>query len=233
MTSFETIRARISSACSPSRQVLLEPILAKLELHQDCPASTSLKRHGGYVGGLCHHINFVSDLAQTIGINVFNETVKVVSKDNSSALDGLIGSSQALATIALIHDLNKVCDLDGNLHYIPNILIDGKRSEKKPWVINENYRPIQVSVDLAASGSAFSVFLQHPSIQYPSGLTSLTLAESWSPGLTADLTNDEIQAIVWHGGLYERGSKEGFANNESLLQIIFHSADMIASRIGA
>jgi len=221
--------------CSPSRQVLLEPILAKLEQHQDCPASTSLKKHGGYVGGLCDHINFVSDLAHEISADVFAKAVHVIAKDDSTALDGLLGSSQAVATIALIHDLNKICDLDGNLYYVPNILVDGKRSEKKPWVINKNYRAIQASIDAHLNHlthPTFSVFLQHPSIQYPSGLTSLTLAESWSPGLIASLTSDEIQAIIWHGGLYERGSKEGFSNSESLLQIIIHAADMIASRIG-
>ena len=60
------------------------------------------------------------------------------------------------------------------------------------------------------------------------GLVSLCLAYQLSPGLRGNLTEDEINAIVFHDGAY--AGRTGLQDKETVLQIIIHAADLIAAR---
>lgn len=232
MTPLENIRAKVSQHCSPERRALLEPILVNLEINKACPASTTLSKHGAFEGGLLAHTNVVMDLALGYAQALFNVMADQAEAGGELSTEQIEG--EGVVTAVLIHDLNKTQDLSGNKHYIENVLKDGKKSEKKPWKVNEAYDPLRAALNrlTMASDRSLVVLLMDQSIQYPSGLVSLAIAEQWSPGIVPSLTPEEKQAIVWHGSLYEKGNKAGFVNNESLLQILVHCADMSASRLG-
>jgi hypothetical protein len=227
----QEIVASVERFCSPDRKKLLEPILGKLIANPKVPASTSKSKHGAFDGGLIEHINMVLSLSLDIArVTCLAVANRADSKEiDLTCVTPLIGES--IVTVAVIHDINKVCDAAGNVIYVENILTKGNRSDAKPWKTNDKEETF-LSLAAALGDSATSVFLNSQSIQYPSGLVSLALAEQWSPGIVASLSEDEKQAIVWHAGLYEKGNKVGFSGNESFLQIVLHAADMLASRSG-
>lgn len=214
------LRNLVAQNCSLERAALLQPIINRMEASK-APASTSVGRHGGFEGGLADHTLLVMRLA--LG---FRDTLGDLIHGDTPA-----PTPSSVVTATLLHDLNKVERLDGQPHYVPNFLTGGERSTKKPWKANEEINPLSQALTDTTT-AAIKILIEHPSLQYPSGLLSLALAEKWSPGLVATLSEDEKQAIVWHGGAYEKGNRSGFANKESLLWLVTHAADFAAAISG-
>lgn len=88
----------------------------------------------------------------------------------------------------------------GKPNYIENILKSGKQSEAKPFETNKDRSAIPHEV------AALHIIPQY-----------------------MELTEDEAFAILYHNGLYTSIGYQ-LKGNESVLQILIHSADMIASR---
>lgn len=219
MSAADKIQVLIALHCGPERKGYLLTILRKIEASK-APASTSVGRHGGFEGGLTDHTLLVMRLALGFS-NTIGSHISLTEAP----------SPESIVTATLLHDLNKVERLDGQPHYVPNFLSGGERSTKKPWKANEEINPLSQALTETTT-AAIKILIEHPSLQYPSGLLSLALAEKWSPGLVATLSDDEKQAIIWHGGAYEKGGRSGFANSESLLWLVTHAADFAAAISG-
>lgn len=107
----------------------------------------------------------------------------------------------SITVVSLLHDLGKTGDFGMPL-YTPNILKSGKQSTAKPFTRNESLLPI--------SHATTSIIL---------------LREAGFP-----LTQDEMFAIRYHDGLYER-ENSSLQGHETPLYLILHDADMWASRV--
>lgn len=235
------IRAMVLKHCSRDRQERLEPILLKLEANMHVPASTSKSRHGAFPGGLAYHTHIVMKLAMGMGkeaLAIIDESRMSLQEAGGGIKDGVTAclNGESIVTASLLHDLNKIQRLDGGQFYVPNVLKGGKVSEAKPWMVNEDCSDFGDLLSNQGGASTIPahlrILLEHPSIQYPSGLTSLAVAEKWSPGLVQTLSTEEVQSIVWHEGIYSKGDGSGFRNNESLLWIVTHAADFAAAISG-
>lgn len=88
----------------------------------------------------------------------------------------------------------------GKPNYIENILKSGKRSDAKPYEPNKER------------------------VAIPHEVAALHIIPKF-----IELTEDEAFAILYHNGLYTSIGYQ-LKGNESILQILIHSADMIASR---
>lgn len=88
----------------------------------------------------------------------------------------------------------------GKPNYIENILKSGKRSDTKPYETNKER------------------------VAIPHEVAALHIIPKF-----IELTEDEAFAILYHNGLYTSIGYQ-LKGNESLLQIILHASDMVASR---
>ena len=88
----------------------------------------------------------------------------------------------------------------GKPNYIENILKSGKRSDAKPYEPNKER------------------------VAIPHEVAALHIIPKF-----IELTEDEAFAILYHNGLYTSIGYQ-LKGNESILQILIHSADMLASR---
>lgn len=232
------IREKINGISSnPNRNKHLLRICDKLEEYEKTPASTSVQKHGAFEGGLICHINLVINLAigyaTTITNHVCDSIVDGSKPRDLEEISTLCLSAESIITCALIHDLNKVMSASGHQFYVENILTSGKRSDKKPWSINKDCNDLEkLSLVVPDELTYLKIIIDDSSIQYPSGLTSLAVAEMWSPGIYCSLTPEEKQAIIWHEGNYAKGNKTGFTSNESLLWCVIHAADHSAAILG-
>jgi hypothetical protein len=187
----------------------------------EIPASTSPTKHGCFPGGLASHILCVAGIT----VELLGGFVKL--QDPSAKTDMV-----SCLIMALIHDLNKVEDLEGRRYYQPNILASGKQSAAKPYEINKALAHLMektaehtpfIKEELYGSLSTLDF------ISYPDGLVSLWVADKWSPGVIRKLDQGVKQAIIFHDGLYSRASKSLLMGNETPQQICLHAADMLAS----
>lgn len=146
---------------------------------------------GGYhlakEGGLLEHSVNVLQVAEKIGVTLYGG-----EKYNE------IHDSVVIA--ALLHDLGK-CGQFGKPEYVPNILKDGKQSDKKPYERNKDLLNVPHEVRSVAIASMF-----------------------------IDLTEEEQHAILYHNGLYGCFKYE-LQGNETPLYMLIHFADMWASRV--
>ena len=239
------LRDRVAEFCSTTRAAFLQPILARLEQLRGTPASTRHSHHGAFDGGLIMHIGDVLNF-MLITSNAIGSHMGIVSGTRSELLklsmpekefdDRAQGmqeiTQEAIVTTALLHDLNKLMDFMGNPHYAPNILKSGKRSDASPYEVPENYEVWGIFRGRQGIASIADILLSGNGPQISSGLVSLAIANDISPGLYADLTPAERQAIIFHAGLYEKCDKTGFMGSEHPLSILIHFADMMASRTG-
>jgi hypothetical protein len=192
------------------------------------PASSCLRYHHAYEGGLLDHI-----------VDVF-KFMKLMHEGGIGKTYNLTIESCAL--VALLHDIHKVADAFGNLYYIPNISEKtGKRSEKEPYKHNDSYH-----VDLASDSYAATLGWSDEQRKYASfivqrmietgrplcgGDCSLALVYALSPGLYKCLSPMEIFAIRYHDGAYEASKFDPeFQGKENPLMILAHAADMFSSR---
>lgn len=234
--SLQELENLVNEHCCLERIAKLRPILDCLRENKMTPASTSAAYHGAFPGGLICHVLDVATIALETALDFqTNSSVsdlvssKIVLYSNEMlerSRNRYLATRESIVTAAILHDLNKVMDPNGNKMYEENLLKDGKRSDKKPFAKSNNYDPF----GNLTIRSPESIIIKHGGAQYSSGAVSLAVAEQLSPGIIYDLTEDEIQAIVFHAGLYEKCSKEGFVGKESMLSILIHYSDMVASR---
>lgn len=195
--------------CNDTRRKLLIDLLNS-EIGRkigEAPASTAVRYHHAYEGGLYDHICEIIDT----GI----EFAKVVGNV----------SAQSVITVAILHDLNKIGDSKGDDYYIPNHSEKtGKRSEAEPYKRDKEkcrkWSTGNMEIDSILKFSDLS-----------DGEASLALLTGISPDLFLNLTDSELQAIRYHDGGYGRAKyASGYCGREDNLAIIIHAADMVSSR---
>lgn len=138
-------------------------------------------------GGLLEHSVNVLQIAEKVGVALYGG-----AKYNE------IHDSIVIA--ALLHDLGK-CGQFGKPEYVPNILKDGKQSDKKPYERNKDL------------------------LNVPHEVRSVVIASMF-----IDLTEEEHHAILYHNGLYGCFKYE-LQGTETPLYMLIHFADMWASRV--
>ena len=170
------------------------------------PASSAVRYHHAYEGGLVDHICEVIDYASNLGGSL------------SPAV-----SLQSIVTVSTLHDLNKIGDSAGTVAYAPNILKSGKQSDAIPFEKDKTCRKLKTGNPEADSLLGFA----DPS----DGEASLALLSFLMPDLLADLTESEVNAIRFHDGGYGKAKyASGYQGKEDQLAIIIHAADMLSSR---
>lgn len=216
------------------------------------PASTSASHHGGFDSGLLWHTVCVWRIAKGLflgGMPAMNDTFSILAQSLGSekwpaekAAANLNGTTLgSLLKVCIIHDMNKIRTLNGTPFYVPNILKSGKRSEPKPWEVSDDANPIQTiqrfvqQVSLSSdhpgapqSAATFLAMLDPNYITCRDGLVSLAVAIHFSPEMAKFITQSEKEAVIFHDGAY--AGRSGISGKESVLQIILHAADMLASR---
>jgi len=230
------------------RRTQIRPVLEHMKKFAACPAGTGGRTHGAFEGGLLEHSLMVIKVALALASDPLKNFFSLMIGDPThfqkwkcdltETLPRFAAiNTDSIVTAGLIHDLNKTCDFTGNAHYIPNILKSGKRSEPKPWEINKDagafksLRAILSNIVIPTELSKLqplAYLLDDDAISVRDGLVSLCLAYRLSPGLNGTLSEDEINAIVFHDGAY--AGRTGLQDKETVLQIIIHAADMISSR---
>ncbi len=138
-------------------------------------------------GGLLEHTINVMKMSEKIGVTLLGGV------EYNQIQDSVI-------IAAALHDLGK-CGQFGKSEYVPNILKDGKVSDKKPFERNKEL------------------------LNVPHEIRSVAIAMMY-----IDLTEEEQHAILYHNGLYG-ALKYEIQGNETPLYMIIHWADMWASRV--
>lgn len=204
------------------------------------PASSSLGRHGGFPGGLACHVRDVWSIARSMAAAIkpiihsrFDDSATVYSVETINQ-EVLNLRPSSVLKVCLLHDLNKVMTINGEPHYVPNILDKGTVSPRKPWKTNPA-ADSAASVLSALKQMGFEdhvmtcLFASMTSVRMRDGQVSLAVAERVSPGILATLTSAEKHAVIYHDGAFVSLS-DGVCSDENALQMVLHSADMIASR---
>ena len=206
---------------SSVRLVLLE-FLTKLKNLQTAPASGALRYHHAYEGGLVDHIIDVFTLAKTLSANL------------QPAIHGqaVVLSVKDLLLVSILHDIHKTQDAQGAPYYVPNILKSGKRSEAEPFEHGGGYLKQACSVEaLANPADRERDYLYLNAVDGISGgIKSLALIYALSQALFKLLDDDVKFAIRYHDGVYACNKYE-LGGKETPLQIVFHCADMLSSRL--
>lgn len=217
--------------------------LLDLIYSSEAPASSSSSKHGAFDGGLAVHVSHVYRLAKGMITGTATERSALITDIQSVDEDRCLLSTTQLSScslkslfkVSVIHDLNKVRTIDGHPYYVPNMLKSGSRSAAKPWEISERSDPfasirsyISSSSDEVDQVAHFLEFLKPDFMEFREGLVSLAVAASVSPEIMLHLSQEEKNAVILHDGAYP--SRSGLMGKESILQIVLHSADMIASR---
>ena len=205
----------------------------------------AVRNHGGFTGGLLCHTRDVLRLALSCG-NVSQEVcIDILSKkgdcqartrtdeDMAKSIQDL--NVDSIRVVCILHDMNKIMDPDGQPLYVKNILADKKQSEKKPWITNPEYSILTGLARDVDKNFIHGITLAHiagleDNIRIPSGMMSVIAMEKMAPGIKDLLSPEEIQAIMFHDGMYGKGPHSGLEGKETSLVITVHYADMIASR---
>ena len=161
-----------------------------IEYMEDCGFFSAPCSGGNHLAcefGLLHHTRHVMQLAEKMGV----------------ALLGGAGYNEIQDSViiaAALHDLGKMGQFE-KPNYVPNILKDGKPSDKKPFKTNPDLLYVDHEIRSVAIASMF-----------------------------IDLTEEEQFAILYHNGLYGP-LKYSLAGKETPLYMLIHWADMWASRV--
>jgi len=110
-------------------------------------------------------------------------------------------SAESVIVAGLFHDVGK-SGYYNQQYYVENLLKGGKKSEAKPYKHNDE-RPVEIEHSIA-SLHIVSKFIQ--------------------------LLPEEVQAIVYHNGLYIPSGRD-ISGKEHPLTLLIHWADMWASRV--
>lgn len=192
----------VTEARRPDVVKLLEHLRDKTDFFQT-PASSRANLHMACYGGLAVHCMNMA--------LVFLAQVEMLFGENR--IKGLVWGGpvdksmdiarlrESAVIISLCHDLNKV-KLWGRCYYTPNIL----KTTKKP----SDTQPYNKAEGRVALGSTEQVMLTTTFINPKA---------------------DEIQAIRYAEGLYDRSTMSDIGNREELLTFLSHFADMISAQI--
>lgn len=216
------------------------------------PASATVTNHGAFDGGLTCHVHCVWEIARglfgqahptmnsmALGLRQYLGDIQGKLPEVHDNISGL--NYESLFKVCVIHDFNKIRTLNGKPYYVSNILASGKRSTAKPWEKSEESDPVVVTRKLIKDLSVqltpgladlpttpFLEFLDPRFFSYREGLVSLATALHVSPEIGPFLNAMEREAIILHDGAY--AGKTGLIGKESMLQIVLHAADMLASQ---
>lgn len=209
MNTKTTITGAVVKHCNDTRKKLLINLLNS-EIGRkigEAPASTATRYHHSYEGGLYDHICEIIEAGIKFATVVGNV------------------SPQAVITVAILHDLNKIGDSKGDDHYIPNHSEKtGKRSEAEPYK-----RDKEKCRKWATGNMEIDTILKFAELS--DGEASLALLSQVAPDLLMDLTGSETNAIRYHDGGYGKAKyAAGYCGREDNLAIIIHAADMLSSR---
>lgn len=224
-----------------TRQLHLTATLDFL-VEKKTPASTKKSSHGGFDYGLIVHAWMFYRIARSITLNgLLPETQSLLTayeppviREPGELLGVMANVNQSsLLTVALLHDLNKAMALNGEPHYVDNLLKSGERSEAKPWETNDAAGSpmgvVQLQLEVPGEHSWFQPFTDfEDGIKIRDGVISLAVAEKITPGIYATLSSDEKFAIVYHDGAYD--GRIGLQAHETALQLVSHFADMFCAR---
>jgi hypothetical protein len=197
------------------RSRLLSELVTKLsERLEATPASTAVRYHHAYDGGLLDHIQEVFEIGWQISGGI-NSNHAVISRDS-------------VLTVAILHDIGKIGDSKGNAQYVPNVSEKtGKRSEAEPFRIEKT--SLRKFEEEAEKNPELRVLL--PFLDTSDGENSLALLSVVGPELLASLTPSEINAIQYHDGGYGKAKyASGYRGKEDALAILIHAADMLSAR---
>lgn len=216
----------------------MTPVVELLLADPTIPASSSKSSHGGFPGGLIVHTMHVTTFTM-LQVHRFSEALDLFGNEKApviqdpALLDEEMKSLNFLSAfkVGVIHDLNKIRGLNGKKYYVPNMIKNGtQQSDAKPWVVNKEASAFVSLKERLAMGplaaSPLLELLETSGITMRDGLASIALAKEVSPTLV--LTPAERKAIIFHDGAY--AGRGGIQDNEGLLQLCLHNADMIASR---
>lgn len=200
------------------------------------PASTAIRFHHAFDGGLLHHTLEVFRAAQI--------TADALAMQANFVFDGKLGWKftntaagflpyiDLLATVAL-HDLSKIGDTFGIPRFEPNLIKKGtERSTAIPYATSEKIGKFMVlAPPTATAAQVQGLYLGEEAMEWvPDGVQSLSIVRALDPALFSVL-NDGIKfAIIHHDGAYGKGRRL-LTGNETPLQMIMHFADMWSSRM--
>lgn len=230
------------SLLGPDERLAMKPVVDLLLKDRTVPASTRKSNHGAFPGGLIVHTHRVwrilvgmSKGALDASYDYLNHTHPLVNDPAVLAEERKAVTEASMFKVAVIHDLNKIQDVSGCPHYVPNILKSGSRSEAVPWEVNKESGLLQsvhksalVELGLWTKPPGWWLDVLHgEGIQVRDGLLSIAVAKGVSP--TLNLTPQERNAIIYHDGAY--AGRQGLQDSESLLQILLHASDLICARL--
>ncbi len=202
------------------------------------PASTALRFHHAFEGGLLTHTMEVLNIMSTM-ISGSGQPHEAIGLGKGWLFAKGLGSFVSLLEIweaALLHDLNKIGDPVGREFYVPNMIKNGTiRSDKIPYATaDELYahstNPVEESPEASALHRSVFHLARKCWRDLPDGELSLAIVAGVSPVLYASLSENVKFAIRHHDGAYGRARRD-LTGNESPLQMILHFADMWSSRM--
>ena len=201
------------------------------------PGSTALRFHHAFDGGLLSHsfevLRIMLSTAQALGADTLDTMTGLSGWRFTPSMTSFVPACDVL-TAALLHDMNKIGDVFGNLHYVPNMIKNGTvRSEKIPYVTNdgENQFSCQITPNSTSIGIASHTLAELAPDFVPEGELSLALVRALSPDKLWPTLSARVKvAIRFHDGAYGRGRRL-LSGNETPLQMLLHYADMWSSRL--
>lgn len=208
----EKLKEMVKTSCGERRRELLLSLIDTVgDRLEKAPASTAVRYHHAYEGGLLDHIIEVAETASKL-----NHHFTV--------------SEESIITVAILHDLNKIGDTMDIPHYVPNISEKtGKRSEAEPFKKEKKCRRGYPPTGFAEIGSILGF------ADLSDGEASLALMvgidTKYNTQIIENLTESEINAIRYHDGGYGKAKyATGYQGKEDALAILIHAADMLSSR---
>lgn len=189
------------------------------------PASTAMRFHHAWEGGLLEHIVDVMVTAEAVCSSLPAHSFATRRTDVFLA--------------ALIHDIHKIGDAHGVENFIPNILKSGKQSDAIPYASNPGVNLFHVFIAGGPGSKDPADRMQEQGAHVlmrcidlmPEGELSLGLVRAISPALYDILSDDVKFAVRHHDGMYGPARRE-LAGKETPLMLVLHFADMVSSRRG-
>lgn len=189
------------------------------------PASTAVRYHHAYEGGLVDHII---------------ETYAMASKIAEALTPWTNGNPVTrsdIAIVAVLHDIHKIGDACGVPNYEANILKSGKRSEAEPFAKSaSHYRWVGIhqastTPEVVQRLREMHFLLCGGGGHIAGGVRSLALIWAYAPELYRVMSKNQKFSIQYHDGAYQSGARYAMGGKETALQIAFHAADMASSRL--
>lgn len=198
------------------------------------PASTAVRFHHAFDGGLVVHTVDVFRLAQIVADSLGEKTgpTEICGWKFTRTPAGFVPYINLLATVAL-HDLSKIGDAFGIPRFEPNMIKNGTvRSDKIPYATSEKIGKFTVLAGPSAPATTTqAMYLAEQAMEWvPDGVQSLSIVRAVDPALFGLLSDDVKFSIIHHDGAYGKGRRL-LTGNETPLQMLMHFADMWSSRM--